>query len=118
MYQDKSGNARVADRKVIGTINREETMERFREFYDSSHPNERDTKWLIDTFGDCLTYNFTDRRGITIQFMPNMHQRSFDLNPMCTECCDYADLSPFEDDFEDVCGMCVSRETQDETPQE
>ena len=93
-------------------------MERFREFYESSLPEERDTGWLIHTFGACLTYNFTDRRGITIQFMPNMLQRSFDLNPMCTECCDYAALSPFEDDFEDGCGMCVSREMQDETPQE
>lgn len=118
IYQDSNGDERVADRQVIGTLNRVETMERFREAFEESLLEERTTEWLIGTFGDCLTYDFTDKRGITIQFMPNHLQRSFDINPMCTGCYDTVALSPFEDEYDDACGMCGSASNEQETPQE
>ena len=117
-YQDSNGDRRVADRQVIGTLNHSEMMERFREAFEESLPEERDLNWLTETFAHCLTYNFTDRRGIEIQFMPNAHQRSFDHNPMCTGCYDFAALSPFEDEYVDTCGMDCSSSSEQETPQE
>ena len=118
-YQDSNGDARVADRQVIGTLNHSEMMERFREMFEESLPEERNEEWLIETFAHCLTYNFTDRRGIDIQFMPNAYQRSSDINPMCTGCYDFVALSPFEGEYGDACGMfCGSSSSEQETPQE
>jgi hypothetical protein len=107
-FRDPEGNVRSADRTMIGTLNAEESVEMFRNFFENEPSyEERNEVWLIETFAHCLIYDFTDSRGIRIQVALNQPMRSFDSNPMCTACYDIAYLSPFEmDPRPDRCGMC------------